>query len=56
VATVVEKAKPLGATKVILRTGQAWYYVSTIAGLPVEDVGRHVGKIDEDTFVGTALW
>jgi len=45
VADVVETAKGIGATKVVLRMGQHNYRKSTIAGLPVEDVSDHVGVI-----------
>lgn len=47
VAAIVEAAKLLGAKKVILRTGQRQYRLAEIAGLPVEDVSNHVGKITE---------
>lgn len=54
VAHIVEQAKALGATKVVIRTGQRNFYVGTIAGLPVEDVTRHVGHIDEGIFIDSA--
>lgn len=44
VLALVEQAKALGATKVVIRTGQNGYYHSQIAGLPVEDVSDHVGS------------
>lgn len=44
VAALVESAKEMGATKVVVRTGQRDYYCCTIAGLPVEDVSGHVGS------------
>jgi hypothetical protein len=45
VAEVVEAASIVGATKVVLRTGQRQFYRPTIAGLPVEDVSGHIGEI-----------
>ena len=44
---VVEQAKALGATKVILRMGQDRYRVAKIGDLPVEDVSDHVGPLAE---------
>ncbi len=44
---LVERAKELGATKVVLRAK----HCSTIAGLPVEDVSDHVGEIHEGIFI-----
>ena len=44
VRELVEAAKALGATKVVIRTGQRQYYYETIAGLPVDDVGGHLGS------------
>ncbi|MBI2030815.1 hypothetical protein HYT05_04295 [Candidatus Kaiserbacteria bacterium] len=52
VKVVVEKAKALGAKRVVIRTGQRGYYVGEIAGLPVSDVSNHVGPIDTDLVVG----
>lgn len=54
VAKVVEEAKALGATKVIIRTGQREFYCSRIAGLPVEDVSNHVGRVHGDIAVDRA--
>ncbi len=51
VADVVRQAKELGATKVVIRTGQRSYYVGEIAGLPVKDVSDYVGRVGEDIFV-----
>ncbi len=51
VSTVVEIAKEYGAELVVLRTGQRGYYVSEIAGLPVEDVSGHVGEILRDLVI-----
>jgi len=51
VANVVEQAKSVGATKVVIRTGQREFYVRQIAGLPVEDVEDHVGEVAEGIFV-----
>ena len=51
VAQVVAQAKELGATKVIIRTGQRFNYVGEIAGLPVEDVSNHVGEVSEGVFI-----
>lgn len=51
VAEVVSQAKELGATKVIIRTGQRSYYVREIAGLPVEDVSNHVGEVGEGAHI-----
>lgn len=48
---LVERAKELGATKVVIRTGQRGHYCSHIAGLPVECVSRNVGEIDEGIFI-----
>lgn len=48
---MVNQAKLLGATKVIIRTGQRSNYVGMIAGLPVEDVSNHVGEVDDDVFI-----
>lgn len=48
---LVEIAKELGATKVVIRVGQRGHYCSHIAGLPVECVSMHVGEIDEGIFV-----
>lgn len=47
VEEIIEKAKELGATKVVLRMGQYKFRRSQIAGLPVEDVSNHVGKLAE---------
>jgi len=47
VETLVDSAKALGAKKVVIRTGQRSYYVGAIAGLPVEDVTRHVGSVGD---------
>lgn len=56
VSLLVAKAKELGATKVVIRTGQRGYYCGTIAGLPVEDVSNHVGEIDEGIFIDRRQW
>lgn len=47
VEQAVERAKEHGATRVILRTGQRFYHVAKIAGLPVSDVSGHTGVIDD---------
>lgn len=47
VAEVVQKAKGLGAKRVIIRTGQREYYMAEIEGLPVSDVTDHIGRINE---------
>ena len=47
VQAVVAEAAGLGATKVVLRTGQGGFYHPKIAGLPVEDVTNHVGDLSE---------
>ncbi len=54
VADVVNQAKELGATKVIVRTGQRSYYLREIAGLPVEDVSNHVGEIGDGSRIFAA--
>jgi len=54
VAAVVSEAAELGATKVVLRTGQREYCHREIAGLPVEDVTNHVGEVGEGMFVYAA--
>ncbi len=51
VAEVVERAKTLGATKVIVRTGQYEFRKREIAGLPVEDVSNHVGAVGEGAHI-----
>src|SRR3989344_4998702 len=51
VEQVVEQAKALGATLVVIRTGQNGYYVGKIAGLPVSDVSDHAGAIDNEPVV-----
>lgn len=47
VEQAVERAKEHDVTRVILRTGQRFYYIANIAGLPVSDVSRHIGVIDD---------
>jgi hypothetical protein len=48
VQQLIQQAKEEhGATRVILRTGQNYYYVREIAGLPVCDVADHTGVIDD---------
>lgn len=54
VEAVVAEAATLGATKVVLRTGQREFYHRVIAGLPVEDVTRHVGDVGEGASVYAA--
>ena len=54
VAQVVEEAKALGATRVMIRTGQPQFYNSHIAGLPVVDVSDHVGPVCEGVAVDRA--
>jgi len=44
VASLVRRAKELGAERVIIRTGQRQFYCRQIEGLPVEDVSGHVGE------------
>lgn len=54
VHAVVAEAAKLGATKVVLRTGQRGFYCPTIAGLPVEDVTGHVGDAGEGAHIYAA--
>jgi hypothetical protein len=54
VTQIVEEAKALGVTKVVIRTGQREFYQRTIAGLPVEDVTSHVGRLSENAQVFSA--
>lgn len=56
VESLVQQAKELGATKVVIRTGQRQYNYKNIVGLPVEDVSNHVGKVDEDIFINRVTY
>lgn len=54
VSAVVAEAAKLGATKVVLRTGQREYFNREIAGLPVHDVSNCVGDAGEGAHVYAA--
>lgn len=52
VRSVVRQAKEMGATRVIIRTGQRSYYKAEIEGLPTSDVSEHVGAVgDEGAYI-----